>query len=75
MTVNDLREQLLRFELTGPRSTALLQAILDPIQQGDSATKGNQVWSELSQLRSSCSLSPGVVLGLQVNDPRLRYNL
>lgn len=75
VTVNDLREQLLRFELTGPRSTALLQAILDPIQQGDSATKGNQVWSELSQLRSSCSLSPGVVLGLQVNDPRLRYNL
>jgi ribonuclease P/MRP protein subunit POP1 len=69
LQLNDIREQLLRFELTGPRSTALLQAILDPIEN---ATKGNQVWKDLSQLRSSCSLPPGSVLGLVVNDPRLR---
>lgn len=68
--LNNLREQLLRFELTGPRSTSLLQAILDPIQNED--LKGNQTWKDLSQLRSSCSLSPGSVLGLVVNDPRLR---
>ena len=69
VTLNDLREDILRFELTGPRSTALLQAILDPVEN---ACKGNQTWSDLSQLRSSCSLSPGSVLGLVVQDPRLR---
>lgn len=69
MQLNDLRDQLVRFELTGPRSTALLQAILDPVQD---AINGNNVWNDLSQLRSSCSLSPGSVLGLVVNDPRLR---
>ncbi|GAA5804971.1 hypothetical protein HPULCUR_010481 [Helicostylum pulchrum] len=69
--LNDLREQVLRFELTGPRSTALLQAILDPVQ--NDGTKGNQTWRDLSELRSSCSLSPGSVLGLSVNDPRLKF--
>lgn len=68
--LNDLREQVLRFDLTGPRSTTLLQAILDPIQNG---SKGNQVWNDLRSLRSSCSLSPGCVLGLTVNDPRLKF--
>lgn len=68
--LNDLREELLRFELTGPRSTALLQAILDPVENKES--NGNQTWKDLHQLRSSCSLSPGSVLGLVVNDPRLR---
>ncbi|KAI9358705.1 NUC188 domain-containing protein [Pilaira anomala] len=69
--LNDLRKEILRFELTGPRSTALLQAILDPVQEN--GTKGNQTWKGLSELRSSCSLSPGSVLGLVVNDPRLKF--
>lgn len=68
--LNDLRNDLLRFELTGPRSTALLQAILDPVQ--DETIQGNAVWKDLGQLRSSCSLSPGSVIGLVVQDPRLR---
>lgn len=68
--LNDLRQDVLRFELTGPRSTALLQAILDPVENEE--VKGNQTWKDLNQLRSSCSLSPGSVLGLVVNDPRLR---
>ncbi|KAI8970247.1 ribonucleases P/MRP protein subunit POP1-domain-containing protein [Mycotypha africana] len=69
--LRDLRDEVLRFELTGPRSTALLQAILDPIQDG--TINGNQIWKNLHQLRSSCSLSPGTVIGLIVNDPRLRF--
>ncbi|KAL9548705.1 hypothetical protein MBANPS3_005558 [Mucor bainieri] len=70
--VNDLRNEILRFELTGPRSTALLQAILDPVPDTNLGG-GNAVWRDLSQLRSSCSLSPGSVLGLLVQDPRLRF--
>ncbi|GAN04392.1 POP1-domain-containing protein [Mucor ambiguus] len=69
--LNDLRNEILKFELTGPRSTALLQAILDPVP--DTNLRGNAVWTDLSQLRSSCSLSPGSVLGLLVQDPRLKF--
>ncbi|CAO3640760.1 unnamed protein product [Mucor fragilis] len=69
--LNDLRNEILKFELTGPRSTALLQAILDPVP--DTNLRGNAVWKDLSQLRSSCSLSPGSVLGLLVQDPRLKF--
>ncbi|KAF1801227.1 ribonucleases P/MRP protein subunit POP1-domain-containing protein [Mucor lusitanicus] len=69
--LNDLRNEILKFELTGPRSTALLQAILDPVP--DTTLQGNAVWKDLSQLRSSCSLSPGSVLGLLVQDPRLKF--
>ncbi|EPB85684.1 hypothetical protein HMPREF1544_07510 [Mucor circinelloides 1006PhL] len=69
--LNDLRNEILKFELTGPRSTALLQAILDPVP--DETVRGNTVWKDLKQLRSSCSLSPGSVLGLLVQDPRLKF--
>ncbi|KAI9278106.1 NUC188 domain-containing protein [Sporodiniella umbellata] len=69
VSINDLCEKLVKFELTGPRSTALLQAILDPV----SDTAGNRAWKDLRSLRSSCSLSPGSVLGLVVNDPRLSF--
>ncbi|CEP11349.1 hypothetical protein [Parasitella parasitica] len=69
--LNDLRDEILRFELTGPRSTALLQAVLDPV--ADESVRGNAIWKDLSSLRSSCSLSPGSVLGLIVQDPRLKF--
>ncbi|KAI9485893.1 MAG: ribonucleases P/MRP protein subunit POP1-domain-containing protein [Benjaminiella poitrasii] len=69
--LNDLRNEILRFELAGPRSTALLQAILDPVPDED--IKGNNIWKDLRSLRSSCSISPGSVIGLVVQDPRLRF--
>ncbi|CEI98691.1 hypothetical protein RMCBS344292_12794 [Rhizopus microsporus] len=67
----DLRQEILRFELVGPRSTALLQAILDPVTK--EGCKGNELWKDLHSLRSSSSLSPGCVIGLLVNDPRLKF--
>lgn len=66
---SDLHNEILRFDLTGPRSTALLQAILDPINDTDA---GNKVWHALKDLRSSTSLPPGAVIGLTVHDPRLK---
>ncbi|KAG0187057.1 hypothetical protein DFQ28_006925 [Apophysomyces sp. BC1034] len=75
--VCDLREELVRFEITGPQSTAILQSILDPIDEAD-ATKGklsssSQLWRDLKYLRSNRSLPPGVVIGLTVQDPRLKF--
>ena len=81
MTITDLRDEVLMFQLTGPRSTALLHAVLDTVQVDTDATNGmhrsntvnaNQVWNSFKYLRSSASLPAGAVLGITVQDPRLR---
>ncbi|RUP48702.1 hypothetical protein BC936DRAFT_144143 [Jimgerdemannia flammicorona] len=81
ISLQDRRGQLLMFELTGPRSTALLQAVFDTIDEQDdprqNAARPNfeahKVWRALEHMRSSSSLPPGIVLGLTVHDPRLRF--
>lgn len=65
----DRRNELLRFDFTGPRSTALLQTILEPV---DSTSTNAQLWNDLNNLRSSSTLPPGCVLSLTVKDPRLK---
>ncbi|KAG2178757.1 hypothetical protein INT43_001603, partial [Umbelopsis isabellina] len=84
VALTDLRDEILMFELTGPRSTALLHAILDTVitnndKQDDinatglSKDKASEVWSVLKHLRSSSSLPAGAILGLNVQDPRLKF--
>jgi len=83
VAVRDLRDEILMFELTGPRSTALLQAILTTAEptnneQTDATsrsnnTKANDIWHCMEHLRSSSSLPAGAVLGITVQDPRLRF--
>ncbi|KAI7872417.1 ribonucleases P/MRP protein subunit POP1-domain-containing protein [Spinellus fusiger] len=79
--VVDRRKELLRFDLSGPRSTALLQSILDPVDDSDFTEAVNEsvqqrngrLWRKMASLRSSSSLSPGCVLGLAVKDPRIKF--
>ncbi|CAO3629979.1 unnamed protein product [Cunninghamella echinulata] len=68
--VIDRKDELLRFDFTGPRSTALLQTILEPVH---TTSLNAQIWNDLNLLRSSSSLPPGCVLSLEVKDPRLRF--
>ncbi|KAF8934113.1 hypothetical protein BGZ58_005932 [Dissophora ornata] len=71
----DLENSLVMFDFTGPRSTALLQAVLNP-SASDAASSykvAHKVWDTISCLRTSSSLPPGVVLGLLVEDPRLTF--
>lgn len=79
VNVRDLRDAFATFMLSGPRSTAMLQAILAPVEESsvaknqDTATaKAAKVWRQLAPLRSSSSLAPGTVIGLTVQDPRLK---
>ncbi|KXS18909.1 POP1-domain-containing protein [Gonapodya prolifera JEL478] len=86
VTVRATPTPLLRFELTGPRSLALLRHILHPVDPSDplvgpavdagwsrpNATAWT-VWNDIEGLRSAASLPPGCVLGLSVWDPRLRF--
>ncbi|KAK3822612.1 MAG: ribonucleases P/MRP protein subunit POP1-domain-containing protein [Benniella sp.] len=73
--VKDLENSLVMFDFTGPRSTALLQAVLKPTPLGsaDINEHAHRTWRTLADLRTSSSLPPGVVLALVVDDPRLTF--
>ncbi|KAG0247545.1 hypothetical protein BG011_001319 [Mortierella polycephala] len=73
--VKDLENSLVMFDFTGPRSTAILQAVLQLSESEAAATyeQAHKAWRTLSNLRSSSSLPPGIVLGLLLDDPRLTF--
>ncbi|CAG8467455.1 6049_t:CDS:10 [Ambispora leptoticha] len=74
--LKNLQTELLMFEITGPRSTALLQSVLDLDEENtrtSQSEESNQVWKALQDLRTSASLPHGVVLGLKIIDPRLSF--
>ncbi|KAI9495878.1 NUC188 domain-containing protein [Zychaea mexicana] len=78
--VNDLRDEFIRFDLSGARTTALLQAIVKPVEESNqvdkdasSTYKSSKVWRDLYHLRSASSIPPGSVIGLTVQDPRLAF--
>ncbi|CAG8814373.1 27705_t:CDS:2, partial [Racocetra persica] len=97
ISISNLQDEFLMFELTGPRSTALLQEVLDIADDSSTCaasgsnierstdtevmevkkacinSEAHKAWTTLRDLRSSASLPPGVVLGLTVFDPRLRF--
>ncbi|OAD72210.1 hypothetical protein PHYBLDRAFT_147182 [Phycomyces blakesleeanus NRRL 1555(-)] len=73
------KEKLVRFNLAGPHSTALLQSIFRPIEEAEvqieraNTTEQTQLWDDIGSLKSACSLSPDVIIGLTVQDPRLKF--
>ncbi|KAG0037986.1 hypothetical protein BGZ82_001387 [Podila clonocystis] len=73
VTVTDLENALVTFDFTGPRSTALLQAVLHPCTSDNINKDAHKVWDTISHLRTSSSLPPGIVLSLLVEDPRLTF--
>ncbi|KAI8841633.1 NUC188 domain-containing protein [Chytriomyces cf. hyalinus JEL632] len=73
VSINNLQSQMTRFELTGPRSHALLQEILKPDASCDITRAGRNLWSSLKTLRSPTSIPAGVILGMSVMDPRLSF--
>ena len=70
--VSDITLELVSFELTGDQSTSLLQTILRP-SEGDGSQIGAEVWKCLGEIRTPASLSSGVVIGMEVEDPRLKF--
>ncbi|KAF9927557.1 hypothetical protein FBU30_003064 [Linnemannia zychae] len=73
--VKDLENSLVQFDFTGPRSTALLKAVLQ-LSWSDVALPyqdAHKTWEAIYNMRTSSSLPPGIVLGLLVEDPRLTF--
>ncbi|TPX34544.1 hypothetical protein SmJEL517_g02836 [Synchytrium microbalum] len=72
IAVKRLDTELVRFELSGPRSHAILQQVLKiPLDLNQSASV--LLWNDLLHLRTPVSLPPSVVVGLAVDDPRLSF--
>ncbi|CAO3630201.1 unnamed protein product [Cunninghamella blakesleeana] len=77
--ITDLRKELVRFELTGPKSLAILQAIIEPVEVNDdvctkkSKNTNQQLWNDMKSIRSGCCLPYGSVIGLTIQDPRLKF--
>ncbi|KAF9217819.1 hypothetical protein BGZ59_009792 [Podila verticillata] len=71
--IKDLENSLVIFDFTGPRSTALLQSVLHLCTSDNINMEAHKAWETISQLRTSSSLPPGVVLSLLVEDPRLTF--
>ncbi|KAF9907984.1 hypothetical protein EC991_010332 [Linnemannia zychae] len=75
VNINDLENALVMFDLTGPRSMALLKAVLQ-LSKSEAASpyqEAHKVWEAICNMRTSSSLPPGIVLGLLAEDPRLTF--
>jgi ribonuclease P/MRP protein subunit POP1 len=73
LIIRDLRSELLVFDFIGPRTHHYISSILDVLQDDhDNTSSAATLWRTLASLRTTQSLPPGVIIGLTVNDPRLR---
>jgi ribonuclease P/MRP protein subunit POP1 len=73
----DLREQLLAFDVLGPRATHVLRGALRPAHGGahDARAAFRVFWAGLRGLQSAESVPRGMVVGFTVDDPRLQWVL
>ncbi|ORY32347.1 POP1-domain-containing protein [Neocallimastix californiae] len=73
--VDLMKDEIIMFQLAGPRSHAILQETLNLCNINTENIKINEdahkIWENLKFLRTPSSLPAGVVLGLTVHDPRL----
>jgi ribonuclease P/MRP protein subunit POP1 len=61
------KRDLIRFEFNGPRTNAILHNVLSPT----ASSPNLKLWETLESLTSTSSLPPGIVLSLEVFDPRV----
>ncbi|KAJ1658688.1 Ribonucleases P/MRP protein subunit pop1 [Dispira simplex] len=77
VVVHDLTGKLNMFHLAGPHTISLLEKLLNVVQpettENPLGFRKAQLWKQISSLRSTCSLPPESILGLDVHDPRLTF--
>lgn len=79
--MRDLRGELDSFELTGPQAGDILKRVLRVCRSEDegkkqvrlpSGQRGKSDWQFLRDLENPAEVSEGMIVGLQVYDPRLQ---
>ncbi|KAJ3180303.1 hypothetical protein HDU87_002182 [Geranomyces variabilis] len=77
ISIKDLKEELVRFEITGPRSNAILHHIMQLCDEGESSgalySASHKLWREIEDVHTPAALPPGAVIGLNVVDPRISF--
>ncbi|KAJ3031316.1 UNVERIFIED_CONTAM: hypothetical protein HDU68_005058 [Siphonaria sp. JEL0065] len=73
VSVKSLKSELSRFELTGPRSHAILEEVLKTNTSCETSKDAHSTWALLEHLRTPSSLPAGVIFGLSIHDPRLTF--
>ncbi|KAG9015712.1 hypothetical protein FRB90_004357 [Tulasnella sp. 427] len=68
--IADLRDSVNAVEIMGPRASQVLTGALKVTKDAGS---GKKAWNMLASVSSSASLPKGMVIGLQVFDPRLSF--
>ncbi|KAG8967748.1 hypothetical protein FRC05_001927 [Tulasnella sp. 425] len=68
--ITDLRGSINAFEIMGPRASQVLTGALKVTKD---ARPGRKAWNALAKISSSASMPKGMVVGLQVFDPRLSF--
>ncbi|ORX59994.1 POP1-domain-containing protein [Piromyces finnis] len=75
VNINLIRDEIVMFQLAGPRSHAILQETLSLCSSTENEEineKAHKTWENLKYLRTPASLPAGIILGLTVYDPRLK---
>ncbi|KAM0789941.1 hypothetical protein ACM66B_006781 [Microbotryomycetes sp. NB124-2] len=71
VTITLHEKEFLTFEVTGKRATEVVKSVLKPTLSNDQATK--EAWNALDPERGPEGVPQGLVIGLQVYDPRLSF--
>lgn len=64
-----MERELVTFEVTGRRATEVVKSVLRPVNATDKVTK--EGWRMLSGEKGPGAVPRGMVLGVEVYDPRL----
>ncbi|KAG1733032.1 ribonucleases P/MRP protein subunit POP1-domain-containing protein [Suillus paluster] len=70
--IADLRGTLNVFEIMGPKASQVIKGALSPVGDDDRHAF-KKFWSSLNDLQTTASLPRGIVIGMKVLDPRLKF--
>ncbi|KAG0698380.1 ribonucleases P/MRP protein subunit POP1-domain-containing protein [Suillus ampliporus] len=70
--IADLRGSVNVFEIMGPKASQVIKGALSPVGDDD-RQEFKKFWSSLNDLQTTASLPRGIVIGMKVLDPRLKF--
>ncbi|KPV73050.1 uncharacterized protein RHOBADRAFT_29266, partial [Rhodotorula graminis WP1] len=71
VALNRYEGEFLTFEVTGRRATEVVKAVLKPVKGSSDTTK--EAWRKLDPAAGPGGVPAGMILGLEVYDPRLSF--
>ncbi|KAG2145816.1 ribonucleases P/MRP protein subunit POP1-domain-containing protein [Suillus clintonianus] len=70
--IADRRGSVNAFEIMGPKASQVIKGALSPVGDDD-RQEFKKFWSSLTDLQTTASLPRGIIIGMKVLDPRLKF--